>query len=161
MKIRILWVGKNKDSYIKEAVEEYIKRIKPYSDIDIILIPDVTLSGTNNPELVIHREGFRITKFLNEKVKLFNKPVFMICLDQRGEMFDSEVFAQLVADKAQYNEVLFIIGGVYGLAEVVKKRADKLISLSKMTFTHQMSRIILLEQLYRAFTIINQKKYHY
>ena len=161
MKIRILWVGKSKDSYIKAAIDEFITRIKPYSDVDVILIPDVKLSGTNNPGIVVQREGIRIAKYLNEKVNVYNKPAYVICLDSQGEMLNSVAFAQLIFDKFQYNEILFIIGGVYGLSDEVKKRADKQVSLSKMTFTHQISRIILLEQLYRAFTIINKKKYHY
>jgi len=138
-----------------------LKRIRPYAEIAITNILEVALSGTNNPEVVIRQEGMAINKYLDEKLKSFTKTPFIVCLDYQGVMYDSAEFADFIAEKASYNDILFVIGGVYGLAEEVKRRCNLILSLSKLTFTHQMVRIILLEQLYRAFTIIHGKKYHY
>ncbi len=161
MKIHLLCLGKNKDSYIKTGIDEYLKRLRAYSETEIYYLPDVSPCGTNNPETIKQKEGRRIVKFLDDKKKRFSKPVFKICLDAAGNLYDSESFARLLAKKTDFFEVIFIIGGVYGLADETKERADLLLSLSRLTFTHQMSRIILLEQIYRGFTIIKGKKYHY
>ena len=161
MKLRLLSVGKSKDQYIKKGVEEYQKRIGGYADLEIVYLPDVPLSSTNNRDLVISKEGTIICRYLDERRQKFNKSPYIISLDAEGKMFDSPEFAGLIEDKGENHELLFIIGGVYGLSGEVKERSDLLLSMSKLTFTHQMTRIILLEQLYRAFTIIRGKMYHY
>jgi 23S rRNA (pseudouridine1915-N3)-methyltransferase len=161
MKITLLCLGRNKESHIRAAVDEYLKRIGPYADIEPVYIPDIPLSGTNNPELVIRQEGTRISKYLDEKQKSHNRPPFIIGLDARGKMFSSEELAVFLDNRLQERDLILIIGGVYGLAAEVKERVDMLLSLSRMTFTHQMVRILILEQIYRAFTINRGKKYHY
>ena len=161
MNIRLIWVGKNKDSYLKNALDEYLKRIKPFAEIAISEVPDVALSGSNNPEIVIRKEGELISQLLDKVVKQQTKPVLMLALDARGVMLDSVELAGFLEEKMPYHELIFVIGGVYGLASGIKEKADLVLSLSRMTFTHQMVRIILLEQIYRGLTIIRGKKYHY
>jgi 23S rRNA (pseudouridine1915-N3)-methyltransferase len=161
MKITLLCLGRNKESHIRAATEEYLKRISPFTDIEPVYLPDRPLSGTNSQELVIRQEGERICKYLDEKQKSHNRPPFIIVLDAGGKMLSSEELAVFLEDRLQQRDLILIIGGVYGLAAEVKKRADMQLSLSKMTFTHQMARVIILEQIYRAFTINRGKKYHY
>ncbi len=161
LRIKLLCVGKDKDKYIKTAISEYLKRLGKYSETELIYIADIPLSGTNNPEIIKAKEGERILKFLESNEKRFTKSQFIISLDASGISYDSESFSRLIKERGANSDILFIIGGVYGLAEEVKKRSDLLLSLSRLTFTHQMSRIIILEQIYRAFTILYGKKYHY
>ncbi|MFA5497953.1 MAG: 23S rRNA (pseudouridine(1915)-N(3))-methyltransferase RlmH [Candidatus Cloacimonadia bacterium] len=161
MGISIVSVGKNKDRYIKEVSDEYCKRLSPFSKVDLVYLPDVPLTKSSNREIVVDKEGKIIENYLNERLKKSSKPLFLVTLDYKGTQYSSEDFAKIIEEKNSSLDLIFIIGGVYGLSQNILNRADLHLSLSKMTFTHQMTRIILLEQIYRSFTIINGKKYHY
>jgi len=161
MGISVVSVGKNKDSYIKEASEEYRKRISPFTELDLVYLPDVALTKTNNQEVVIEKEGKFIEDYIEERLRKCPKPLFLIVLDSRGKQFKSEEFAKIIEEKSSFFDIICFIGGVYGLSPNIIRKANLVLSISKMTFTHQMTRIILLEQIYRAFSIIKGKKYHY
>jgi 23S rRNA (pseudouridine1915-N3)-methyltransferase len=161
MSISVVSIGKNKDSYIKEASEEYRKRISPSVELDLVYLPDIALTKTNNQEVVIEKEGKYLDDFIEERLRKGPKPLFLIALDSRGKQFKSEEFAKVIEDKSPFFDIVCFIGGVYGLSPNIIRKANLVLSLSKMTFTHQMTRIILLEQIYRAFSIIKGKKYHY
>ena len=139
MKIRLIQVGKTKDDYLQPGILEFQKRLNEFCDLDIITLKD------------------------NEKVlKSLKKEELVITLDEKGKELSSENFAkQLEKWKDQGSHLCFIIGDAYGIADEVKEIASFSLSLSKMTFTHQMVRLFFLEQLYRGFSIIQGKKYHH
>lgn len=161
MIVNIVSLGKNKDNYIKEALNEFLKRLEPYCETIMTVLPDTPLTKTSTPEIVIKKEGETLNKYLDDKIKKSSKKLYVISLDPLGESHSSESFAQLINDKSSLFEIVFIIGGVYGISNEIKNRSKMLLSLSSLTFTHQMTRIILIEQIYRAFTILKGKKYHY
>ena len=158
MKIRIIAVGKIKEAYLKMGIEEYLKRLKPYSQIEIIEVLDEPVCENPNEsqiKLVKDKEGLKVLKYI--------KPGdFVINLDLNKNEFSSETFAAYLDKKMEISKsfLTFVIGGSYGLSDELKKRANDSISLSKMTFLHQMSRLILLEQIYRAFKINKNETYH-
>ena len=155
MKIKILAVGKSKQDFIEAGIQEYLKRLSAYAKIQMEILPDVKLSGSNTTEQVKEKEAEIIWKKLSEDD-------FVIALDEHGTEMTSCQFASFWDSRLNLPaDVIIIIGGVYGLANRILKRADFQLSFSQFTFTHQMIRFILLEQLYRAFTIIKGKKYHY
>jgi 23S rRNA (pseudouridine1915-N3)-methyltransferase len=140
--IRIIAVGKVKEQYSKNAIDDYIERIKHYSKIEVIEVKEST----------IEKEANRI----NELVK--DKKYYV--LDLNGKQFTSEAFAQFVKRETFNNDLILIIGGSEGLSDNVKDKASDKISLSQMTFAHGMCRVFILEQIYRAFMILNNKRYH-
>lgn len=150
MKIRLIWIGKSKDSFIQDGVDKYLKLLKPYVRLEVI---EIKGAKDSERKTLKHREGLRIL----EKTSSF------ILLDEGGLQMTSLEFTSFLN-----KEVLgglqtrdLVIGGAYGVSEEVRQAARKRLSLSSMTFTHQMTRITLLEQIYRAFTIIKGKAYHY
>lgn len=158
MKIRILAVGKIKEDYFKEAIQEYVKRLSRYLKVEIVEIQDQSI--TDNPsgkeiESAVDIEGDKILKKLKPKE-------YVILLDLKQKEFESPQFALFLENKfANYGANLtFVIGGSYGLSKALKERADDSFSLAKMTFTHQMTRVIFLEQVYRAMKILNNEVYH-
>lgn len=158
MKIKIYAIGKIKENYLKIGIEEYLTRIKPYSQIEIIEVKDEPIN--DNPSLKdIERakdnEGLRVLKLLKNNE-------YLIALDLNKKQFKSEQFADFLMQKLEENgsSISFVIGGSYGLSDELKKRSNYSISLSDMTFLHQMTRLILLEQIYRAFKILNKEIYH-
>jgi len=152
MKIKIFCLGKSKQKFIEEGIREYQKRISKYAKIEIKILLDAKLTKTNTIEIVKNKEAEILEKYLQRNN-------FIIVLDENGKQFTSIEFSNFIS-KIDRN-VIFVIGGVYGLSEKILKRANLVLSFSKFTFTHQMIRLILMEQLYRAFTIIEGKKYHY
>lgn len=160
MKIKIVQVGKNKDRYMDQAVEEFMKRLKPFATIQLISIKESMASKAFTREQCMAQEAQEILKFLALESK-FELP-YTIILDENGQEFTSKEFAQLLKENKDLGRtVIFVIGGPYGLAPEVKSKAIKTMSMSKMTFTHQMIRLFLFEQIYRGFTIITGKSYHY
>ena len=158
MKIRIYAIGKIKDAYLKMGVEEYLKKIKPYTDIEIIEVKDESISENPHDSEIkkaIDIEGSRI-------IKLLKNNEYLIGLDLNKKEYTSPDFAKYINDKLELNgaNISFVIGGSYGLSEELKNRCNDSISLSKMTFLHQMTRLILLEQIYRAFKINRNETYH-
>ena len=158
MQITLVTVGKIKERYLKEAINEYIKRLSPYSKINIIEVMDEPI--VDNPskkeiEKAIDKEGEKILSHLPSKSYVIN-------LDLNKKEYDSIEFASFLQKRIDTysNHLVFVIGGSYGLSEKVKNNAKESISISKMTFTHQMTRLLLLEQIYRAFKINNNETYH-
>lgn len=141
--IQIVQVGKTKDKYFKDAEDEFLKRLTPYAKIVI--------------DTVEKKDADDSQKILNK----IRKDSFVIALDINGVQHSSEEFAGLLDKIAVRGKVTFIIGGPHGLSKEVIERADLQLSFSKMTFTHQMIRVFLLEQIYRGFTILKGKTYHY
>ncbi len=154
MKLTILFTGKTSAGYLKEGIAEYEKRIRKYVSFTIKELS----SGKSSKDIytVRQKEGKMILKVLDTKT-------FIILLDERGELVTSVKFAGILEKKMieGYKELVFVIGGAYGVSKEVHDRANRVISLSPMTFSHQVVRILLMEQLYRAFTLIKGEPYHH
>lgn len=136
MRIKVIQVGKTKDLYIQEGVDEFVKRLGPYAKIETITVKD------------------------EAKIKL-DESDFIVVLDERGREMTSTEFSKFVeGHKDSGQTICFVIGGAYGLPQNIKDDADAVLSMSKMTFTHQMIRLFLMEQLYRAVCIFSGKEYH-
>ena len=158
MRIRIIAIGKIKEDYLKLGISEYLKRIKPYSEIEIIEVQDTPV-----PDSPSFAEIEKIKNIEGERVlKLLKNSDFVINLDMNCKEFLSEEFAGFLQKKMEIAGAFltFVIGGSYGLSNDLKNRANTSISLSKMTFLHQMTRLVLLEQIYRSFKILNHETYH-
>lgn len=151
MKINIVAVGKIKEKYITDGIQEYVKRLSGYVNINIIEIPEET--SVLNIENKSEKEGIRLL----EKAK-----GFLIGLDMKGLQLDSRELAKLIHSNMVngISEMSFIIGGSNGLSSEVRNKCNILLSFGKMTFPHQLFRLILSEQIYRAYTIINGTPYH-
>ena len=157
MTIKIYAIGKIKDFY-KDGVDEYLKRINGYSKIQVIEVKDDSISDKPSDleiKKAIDNEGKRVLSLLKNNE-------FLISLDLNKKEFTSEEFASFLLDKIVNNgsSVSFVIGGSYGLSDELKNRVNASICLSKLTFPHQLARLILVEQIYRAFKIINNETYH-
>ena len=149
--IKIICLGKIKESYINDAIKEYTKRLSKYTEIKIIELDDV---GIDDKKVVLKKEEEKILKVLNDKE-------YIITLEIEGNEISSLDFARKINDIfIQSSNITFIIGGSYGLSDEIKKKSNYKLSFSKMTFPHQLFRVILLEQLYRAFKINNNEEYH-
>lgn len=147
--IKIICVGKLKEKYFTSAINEYMKRLSKYTKINIMEIPDEA-----NVEKALKVEGEKILSKISDDE-------YVIALDIAGESLSSLEFAKKIDKLFNNNSKLtFVIGGSYGLSGEVKKRSNYLLSFSKMTFPHQMFRVILLEQIYRAYKINNNESYH-
>ncbi len=150
--ITVVAVGKLNASYFKEGCEEYLKRLSAFCKVNIIELKEDKSSDINK---VIQNESENILKHLT------NKRAKTVALCVEGKKISSEQLADFIKNtELQHSEIVFIIGGSYGLSQQLKNSVDCRISLSDMTFVHQMSRMILLEQVYRAFTINKNIKYH-
>lgn len=158
MNITIVSVGKLKEKYLKQGIEEYIKRLRPYAKIEMIEVPDEkapeTLSAAEE-EQVKQAEGERL---LNK----ISQDTYVIALTIEGKQLSSEELAKTLDDLAVHgkSKIVFVIGGSLGLSGEVLQRADLKLSFSKMTFPHQLMRLILVEQVYRAFKIKRGEPYH-
>jgi 23S rRNA (pseudouridine1915-N3)-methyltransferase len=152
LKIKVLWVGKSRDPWVKDAIEEYAGRIRRYMPLELVDIRDEKGAAA---EEMRRRECERLEKQIPPGATL-------ILLDERGEQMDSPGLAAFVGKQRDCGtgELVFVIGGAYGFSEEFRRRG-RLLSLSRMTFTHQMVRAFLLEQIYRAFTILNNEPYHH
>jgi len=156
MKLALLWVGRTQFSYISQASTEYFNRIKHYMPFEQIEVPD--LKSTRNMTESVQRikEGQGILKQLRSDD-------FVVLLDDKGKAFTSKEFASWV-EKMQLNSIkriVFVIGGAYGFSPEIYERANMQLSLSKMTFSHQIIRAIFAEQLYRVMTILRGEPYHH
>lgn len=155
MNIKIIAVGKIREKFIFSGVEEYLKRIQPYCSLKIVEIEAETLKNISQIEKAMKIEGEKILSAINENA-------FTVTMEISGKQFSSEEFAEKIQDIniQGINQLVFVIGGAYGLYDAVKQRSDLHLSLSKMTLPHQMARLLLLEQIYRSFKIINNEPYH-
>ena len=159
MKIRIVAVGKLKEKYLREGVAEYEKRLAPFASVELLETREEYMA--ENPseaqrQQTLAKEGERLLRLVPEKS-------FLIVLDVGGKLLSSEALAKELASRALQgqSDLTFLIGGAFGLSPAVRERADLRISFSPMTFTHQMVRLLLYEQIYRAFKINRGEKYHW
>lgn len=155
MNIRIIAVGKLKEDYVKSATNEYIKRLSPYFNTTITEIPAEQIYDESLAEKYKEIEADKILSAVKNNS-------FIITLEIKGKMFSSEEFAEQIKEltNSGINNLVFIIGGANGLHKKVSDIANLKLSISKMTFTHQIMRIILIEQIYRASKINAHEKYH-
>lgn len=151
MRIKILCVGKLKEKYLKDAVSEYTKRLSAYSKISIVEVAD----GKDENPASIKKEGQRLVKNIKDNE-------YVIALSITGKAYSSTAFSKLIDGLGirGKSDIVFIIGGSNGLDDEVIKKVDLEVSFSKMTFPHQLMRVILVEQIYRAFKISRGEKYH-
>ena len=148
--IKIICVGKIKEKYYIDAIEEYLKRLSKYTKINIIEVKDENFDDSKT----LLKERDSILKYIEEKD-------YVITMEIEGNELDSVTFANKIDEiQSNYPNITFVIGGSIGLHEDVKKLSNYKLSFSKMTFPHQLFRVILLEQLYRSYKIINNETYH-
>ena len=149
--IKLITVGSIKEKYLKDAIEEYSKRLSKYTKLEIIEVKD---EGLVEPSKSIILEEEKILKHISDKD-------YIVTLEIEGKQLTSEEFAEKL-DRIQLesSNITFIIGGSYGLSQNIKDKSKLHLSFSKMTFPHQLFRVLLLEQIYRAFKINNNESYH-
>ena len=155
MKITLLTVGKTDRDWVKQGLDIYTSRLKHYVPFSIVEIPELKNVSALSKEQIKSKEGELIMKNLRPTDDV-------VLLDERGKEYTSVEFAKILQDKISYvgKDIVFIIGGAYGFSEEVYRRANSKMSLSRLTFSHQMGRAIFAEQIYRAFTIMRGEPYH-
>ncbi len=158
MNIKIIAVGKLKEKYLKDAVNEYVKRLSAYAKVEIIKIADEKEpdnASDKDIEIIKNKEGNKILDKIKERE-------YVILLDVEGKLISSEDLAGKLAELSLSGDsnLVFVIGGSNGVSEDVRKKANFKLSFSKMTFPHQLMRVILLEQIYRGFKINRGEAYH-
>ena len=156
MKILLLTIGNTDKSYMREGIDDYVKRLSFYLPFEMKVIPDIKNRSTLSVEIQKEREGQLI---LNQ----VQPGDHLILLDERGIDFSSVDFSKWMEKKmvAGIRQLVFVIGGPYGFSKMVYERSDFKLSLSRLTFSHQMVRLIFLEQVYRAMTILKNEPYHH
>lgn len=156
MKVTLLEVGKTEADYLKKGIDVYLKRISHYLPFKEEVIPSLKNKGTISEELQKQKEGVLILSKVQQDDEL-------ILLDENGSTYSSVMFARHIEKKMSSGtrNLIFVIGGPYGFSEEVYQRANGKLSLSAMTFSHQMVRLIFVEQFYRAMTILNGEPYHH
>ena len=156
MKITLIVVGKTDKKYILEGFAEYEKRLSHYCKFEVKVIPDIKNSKSMTASVQMQKEGELILGTIRTSTEI-------ILLDERGSEYSSVEFAKFIEKKgvAGQSELTFIIGGPYGFSPEIKAKASSMISLSKLTFSHQIVRLIFMEQLYRVMTIIKGEPYHH
>lgn len=156
MEIQLLTIGKTTQGFVKEGMEEYSSRLKRYIPFEITCIQDVKTSKSLAPSVQREREGEIIEEFLNSSDHV-------VVLDEKGKEYTSVEFAKRIQKimASGKKRCVFVVGGPYGFSDNVYNRADEKISLSKMTFTHEMVRLFFVEQIYRAMTILKGEPYHH
>lgn len=149
--IKIITVGSIKEKYLKDAIDEYMKRLKKYTNIELIEVRD---EGLVEEQKSIMLEAEKIKKHITSKD-------YIITLEIEGKQYTSVEFAEKINQiQIENSNIVFIIGGSYGLSQELKQNSRLHLSFSKMTFPHQLFRVFLLEQIYRAFKILNNESYH-
>lgn len=156
--IDIICVGKIKENYLKDAIREYKKRLSRYCLLKITELPDAQIPNNLNNSIAQNIKQIESNNILSH----IPKDSYVICLDLKGKQYSSEEFSQKVENiSLNFNSrICFIMGGTLGLTDTLLKKANELICFSKMTFPHQLIRVFLLEQLFRAFKISNHEIYH-
>ncbi len=146
-------MGKTREDWLKQALNHYHQRLQPWCSLEIVTLPDVSVKTVNNPGQVKHKEADQI-------IKIIKADEYVILLDEKGTQYNSFEFAAEL-NRLSEKKIVFVIGGVYGTDPELKPRADLLMSMSRLTFTHQMVRLVLAEQIYRAMMINHNRNYHY
>lgn len=156
MKIELTVIGKTSIGYLKQGIDEYIKRLKHYVPFEIKYIDDIKNTKNISEDQQKRTEGAKI-------LSLLDKSDFVVLLDEHGKEYTSMQYSSYIQKRmlSGAKKVVFVIGGPYGFSQEVYDRANDKISFSKMTFNHEMIRLIFTEQLYRAYTIINHEPYHH
>lgn len=156
MKIELAVIGKTSIGYLKQGIDEYIKRLKHYVPFKIKYIDDIKNTKNISEDQQKRTEGAKI-------LSLLDKSDFVVLLDEHGKEYTSMQYSSYIQKRmlSGAKKVVFVIGGPYGFSQEVYDRANDKISFSKMTFNHEMIRLIFTEQLYRAYTIINHEPYHH
>jgi 23S rRNA (pseudouridine1915-N3)-methyltransferase len=156
MKIAFITVGKTEDAYLKDGIEKYVKRLKHYTKLELVEIAELK----NTKALTEDQQKTKEAELILKKVATQD---YLILLDEAGQEHTSVQFANYLNKRAisSVASLVFVVGGPYGFDQSVYQRANDKISLSRMTFSHQMVRLFFVEQLYRAFTIIKGEPYHH
>jgi 23S rRNA (pseudouridine1915-N3)-methyltransferase len=155
MKITLIVTGKTKESYLQEGIEEYVKRIRHYVPFNMITLQDVKVTKKSGKDLLLGKEAKQVL----DRIKPTDH---LVLLDERGKSLSSENFASFISGmEGRTGHLVFLVGGAYGFHDEIYSRANAEISLSRLTFSHQMVRLIFAEQLYRAFTILKGEPYHH
>ncbi|MBD1397173.1 23S rRNA (pseudouridine(1915)-N(3))-methyltransferase RlmH [Pontibacter sp. JH31] len=156
MKIKLIAIGKTDEAYLEEGIDKYLKRLKHYHPVEVIVIPNIKQGGKYMADNLKEAEG----KLILQKVQDGDH---LVLLDEKGKTFTSTEYANFLQKKLNSvnSNLIFVIGGAFGFSPAVYARANEQISLSKMTFSHQMIRLFFVEQLYRGFTILRGEKYHH
>lgn len=156
MKIKLIAIGKTDEAYLKEGIEKYLNRLKHYIAVEILIIPDLKQGSKPNIEKTKADEGLLILQKIDNNDHL-------VLLDEGGKAYTSSDFSIYFQKKMNVlsGNLVFVIGGPFGFSNEVYARAQEKLSLSSMTFSHQMIRLFFVEQLYRAYTIIKGEKYHH
>jgi len=156
MKIIVLLNGKTNQEQMNNLIQDYFNRITHYINFETIIIPELKKASSLSKEEQKNREGELMMKY-------FEPSDEVILLDEKGKSFDSVGFSVFIEKKmhASVKRMIFVVGGPFGFSKEIYNRANGMISLSPMTFSHQLIRLIFAEQLYRAFTIIKGEKYHH
>lgn len=155
MKIKIIAIGKLKDKFLKDGINELQKRLSPYTSLEICELQPIEIKDDNLILKTLDKEGDKI-------LSLIKNTDYVISLEIQGKQLSSENFADKIKEitNSGISEIVFVIGSSNGLSQNVSNRADFKLSLSKMTFLHQYTRLILVEQIYRAFKMLNNETYH-
>lgn len=156
MTIKLLGIGKTDDPALQELTDVYVKRLQFYNRFEQELLPDLKKAKNLDENLQKQKEGEQILSKISSSD-------FVILLDERGKQYTSVEFSEFLQKRLNsgVKQLIFVIGGPYGFSQDVYARADSKISLSKMTFSHQMVRLFFVEQLYRGFTILRNEPYHH
>ncbi len=156
MKIQLWSIGKPHETYVKEGIELFTKRISNYHTVEWKIIPMPKNAGIMEPTMQKIKEGETL-------ISILQKEDYLILLDETGKMQSSEQLAKFIEQRTveSTKSLVFLIGGAYGVSDVVKKRANFIWSLSALVFPHQLVRLVLAEQIYRACSIIKNEKYHH
>ncbi len=155
MKIEAWFIGKTSPAYLQIGLDDYAGRIKKYVPFETVIIPDIKDAGSYAARDRLLKEGEKVLQ------KLIPQD-YLILLDEGGKEFSSVQFSQFIEKELNksYKKLIFLVGGSFGFSTELQQRANLKISLSKMTFSHQMVRLFFLEQIYRGFTILNNEPYH-
>ena len=155
MKIKIIALGKIKEKFLKDGIEEFLKRLKPYAQVEITELMPIEIKDENLTSKVLDEEAEKILSNIKQDS-------YVITLEILGKQLSSEEFASKIEEitNSGISELVFVIGSSCGLSSKISQRADFKLSISKMTFLHQFARLLLVEQIYRAFKILKNETYH-
>ena len=155
MKIKIIALGKIKEKFLKDGIDEFLKRLTPYASVEIVELTPIEIRDENLTQKALEQEGEKILANIKNDS-------FVITMEILGKQLSSEDFAQKINEISMsgISELVFVIGSSCGLSPIVSNRANFTLSFSKMTFLHQFSRLLLVEQIYRAFKILKGETYH-
>lgn len=155
MKIKIIALGKIKEKFLKEGIDEFLKRLNPYASVEIVELSPIEIRDENLTQKILEQEGEKILANIKNDS-------YVITMEILGKQLSSEDFAYKINEisVSGISELVFVIGSSCGLSPIVSKRANFKLSFSKMTFLHQFARLLLVEQIYRAFKILKGETYH-